>query len=107
MGTYYSDSLTSGGTRHYGAVPFYESLGSCLRTAVGAVKQLSFLKLKVDHAPDSENKKDRVWSQDSLLVYRGSPLLAVAIMDTLGFSANTYSNAPPKAHPRQIWALPP
>lgn len=40
---------------------------------------------------------------DAMNTPNSANLLAIAILDGLGFGANTYSNAPPPAHPRQLW----
>jgi hypothetical protein len=75
MGSY-SDSLSA--TPYQTA--FFDSLSSCLHAAAGAVAQMAILRLHVDRSPNDEGGKiGNRWSQDSLLVYKGVPLVAVAI----------------------------
>lgn len=77
MGTSYGSSLSSG---YHSATDFFDSLTSCLQTVVHAVDQMAQLKLSPTRTPLQESPpKGDTWADDTLLVYRGTPLLAVAI----------------------------
>jgi hypothetical protein len=76
MGILYSDSLS-----RRSSSGFFDSLTGCLYTVTSSVKQLAQLPLMHTVSPDSEDTKRDcdIQTQDSLLVYRGAPLVAVMI----------------------------
>jgi len=76
MGTSYSDSLNA---NTYGRSNFYDSIMACLDSARTTVRKLAILNLSTPVAPDDNHHRSDVWSSDSLLVYNGAPIAAIAV----------------------------